>query len=214
MSVKEYWRDVHTKYQQTDWIDKPSLFAQEAIEYFPSAGRILELAAGQCQDGIFFASRGYSVIATDLTDQALKTAQQRTITESLTGKISFQELDLSQPLPFSDGSFQVVYSHLGLHYFNDQTTSGIFSEIHRVLSPEGIIAILVNTVEDPEANEGTVIEENFIELPNGIRKRYFTVDYMKRKSRQFTPFILDNKGQTYKDKAIGVNNLIRFVGKK
>lgn len=214
MSVKEYWKDVHTGYQQTDWIDKPSLFVQEAVEYFPPSGRILELAAGQCQDGILFASKGYSVMATDLTDQALKTAQQKATTEYLTGKINFQELDLSQSLPFPDGSFQIVYSHLGLHYFDDQTTSRIFSEIHRVLSPGGIVAVLVNTSEDPEINEGTVIEENFIELPNGIRKRYFTVDYMKRKSHQFTPIILDNKGQTYKDRAIGVNNLIRFIGRK
>ena len=60
------WSDLHKTYKQQDWIDKPSIFAEQAIKYFPESGRVLELGAGQAQDGCFFASQGYDVTAASL----------------------------------------------------------------------------------------------------------------------------------------------------
>ena len=58
------WKDLHQKfYKDADWIDKPNLFAQEAIKYFPKYARILELGAGQGQDSRFFAEHGYEVVS-------------------------------------------------------------------------------------------------------------------------------------------------------
>lgn len=41
------WEKLHSSYVGTDWIDKPSIFAKEAIKHFPKNGKILELGAGQ-----------------------------------------------------------------------------------------------------------------------------------------------------------------------
>ncbi len=43
------WKDLHANYQAQDWVDKPSLFAETAVQYFPKTGRILELGAGHGQ---------------------------------------------------------------------------------------------------------------------------------------------------------------------
>lgn len=62
----DIWSDLHQTYKEQDWIDKPSIFAEQAIKYFPKQGKVLELGAGQAQDGCFFASQGYEVTATDM----------------------------------------------------------------------------------------------------------------------------------------------------
>lgn len=54
------WKELHSHYQQQSWIEKPSIFAQNTIQYFPQAGTVLELGAGHGQDSIFFARKGSS----------------------------------------------------------------------------------------------------------------------------------------------------------
>lgn len=53
------WSDLHDNYKTKAWIDKPSIFAETAIAYFPAKGKILDLGAGLGQDSRFFAERGY-----------------------------------------------------------------------------------------------------------------------------------------------------------
>jgi SAM-dependent methyltransferase len=197
-----YWEKAHLKYSQADWIFRPTIFATQVVKYLPKTGRLLDLGAGQGQDSLYFADRGYRVVATDFSEFALSR-----ITDS---RIQKQLVDLSHPLPFSPGSFDVVYSHLALHYFNLKRTQNLFDEIYQILKPNGIFATLTNTVADPEITEATLLEPDFYES-GGIYKHYFSVDSMARLTHKFNILLLDGHGQTYKDK---INTLIRFVGRK
>lgn len=114
---------------------------------------------------------------------------------------------------FKDEAFEIVYSHLSVHYFTQKITKQIFSEIYRVLKPKGIVAILVNSTFDPEYGTGMELEEDYFEI-DSVRKRFFKVDSMKSFVQEFQVIVLDNLGATYKDRTKGVSNLIRFVGKK
>jgi ubiquinone/menaquinone biosynthesis C-methylase UbiE len=64
-----------------------------------------------------------------------------------------QQLDVSQPLPFPDSSFDVVFAELLLHYFPDTIMQQIMTEISRVLKPGGILACMMNSTKDPEYDE-------------------------------------------------------------
>ncbi len=44
------WNQLHKQYKDTDWIDKPNIFATEIIQYLPRLGKLLDLGAGQGQD--------------------------------------------------------------------------------------------------------------------------------------------------------------------
>jgi methylase of polypeptide subunit release factors len=66
------WKELHSNYQEQNWIKKPSLFAETAIQYFPKSGRILELGTGHGQGSFFFASHGYEVLSTDIEISSLK----------------------------------------------------------------------------------------------------------------------------------------------
>ncbi len=210
MHPENYWAKQHTEYATKNWIDKTTLFAQFAVIYFPPKGKILELGAGQGQDSRFFAKKGFDVTSTDLATNALQISKIKAEKENL--QINFQELDLTKKLPNGDATFDVVYSHLALHYFDIKTTQQIIDEVARILTPNGILAFLVNTIEDSEVNEYQMISEDFYQAPYGITKRYFNTTSVEILTKQyFETLLLDAKGQTYKDK---IKSLIRFIGKK
>lgn len=60
------WKDLHSNYQKQSWVEKPSIFAETAIQYFLVNGKILELGAGHGQNRFFFAERGYDVLSSDI----------------------------------------------------------------------------------------------------------------------------------------------------
>lgn len=207
--LKDYWKKTHEIYSKKDWINNTTIFAQFAVGYFPKQGKLLDLGAGQGQDSRYFAELGYDVTSTDISDSALKLSKENA--EGL--DIKFMEVDITNKLPFEDNSFDIVYSHMALHYFTDKKTREVFQEIFRVLKPQGILASLFNTIEDAETTDPgyASIEKDYYKSPEGLLKRYFSVDYLRDVTGElFTPVILDNKGETYKDM---IKSLIRFIGK-
>lgn len=210
--AKSVWQDLHKDYSGRDWIDKPSIFAEQVIDLFPHSGDLLELGAGLGQDSRFFAAAGYNVIATDLESSILELDQDK-MSADIQSRIQFQQMDMRQPFPIEDQSFNIVYAHLSLHYFERAKTREIFAEIYRILKPEGVFAFLANSTDDPEYNDGFELEKDFFQIDK-TSKRYFSIDSAREFADKFDVVLLDNKGETYKDRAKGVHNLIRFVGKK
>lgn len=211
--MSEEWTDKHQNtYAGSDWIDKPSIFAEMAVAYFPESGRVLDLGAGQGQDSRFFADRSYEVVSTDLEQRAIDISSSK-LPKTLTAKITLQRLDLRENLPFPDASFDVVYAHLSLHYFSTETTEQIFGEVIRLLKPGGVLAFLVNSTTDPEYGTGEQLEPDYFHT-DGMPKRYYTVASAAEFATGFNVKLLDDQGETYKDMAKGVHNLIRFIGTK
>lgn len=214
MKPNEYWTGAHVnRYKVQDWINKPSIFVTQIIDLLPKTGKVLDLAAGQGQDSRYFAKLGFDVTSTDFNNAALELSKEKADAEDLT--IDFLQVDAGQPLPFEDNSFDIVFSHLGIHYFNEKRTKAVFSEVNRVLKPGGFFAFLANTVDDPEIKEANFmkVEENFYkEVDTGLEKAYFSVDYVNLLNESlFEIILLDATGETYKDMT---KKLIRFVGRK
>lgn len=212
MNIQKYWEGKHKKYNLADWIEKPSLFAEFAVKYFPKQGKVLDLGAGQGQDSRYFSSLGYEVISTDLSDWALEVSKKHARDHKL--DIDFQKLDLSKGLlPYDDESFDVVYASLSLHYFDDKITEKLFSEIRRILKKDGVVAILLNNIIDPKTQYLTKIADGLFVNPEGILRRFFSLDYLKNKvNGKFNSIIMDDKGEALlKDDPV---DLIRFIGSK
>lgn len=206
---EKYWDTTHLeKYKNSDWVKKSSIFSKFAVDFFLKTGKLLEIGTGQGGDANFFNLLGYEVTATDFSEEALRLAG------SDFKNINFINLDTSKGLPFENESFDVVYSHMALHYFDKLTSEKVFKDIHRVLKPNGILATITNTMDDSEKEtyNYAIIEPGFYHDPKGITKRYFSVDSMGEFTKDlFETIILDNKGETYKD---DLNTLVRFIGKK
>ena len=72
---------------------------------------------------------------------------------------------------------------------------------------------MANSIDDPEYNTGTKIEEYYFDT-EGTKKRYFNVVTAREFTKNFETIICDNNGETYKDRVKGVQNLVRFIGVK
>lgn len=208
---QKYWDAKHLEEEELAKISCPSVFVELATRYFPPEIQILELGAGTGQDTHFLIDHGFQVTAIDFSKPALDLNLETANAEGR-NRLHIQQLDLSEPFPFADQSYDVVYAHLVVHYFDRQTTQQIFDEISRVLKPGGILAVLVNSIDDPEYGQGRKIEEDFFELRPERPKRYFSVSSLRPFTNSFEALVLDNKGaDPRRDHKTG---LIRFIGKK
>jgi SAM-dependent methyltransferase len=209
MDLIQYWKEKHLKYSGQDWIDKPSIFAKYVVDYFPKNGKLLELGAGQGQDSRFFAEKGFMVTSTDFSKEAVDIAKLKTKSSI---NLEYKLLDIRDHFPFGNQSFDIVYSHMSIHYFNNEMTEHVFDEIHRVLRKNGILALLLNSLTDPEIKNSKLISEDLYETPSGLIKRFFSEKSVQKfTGKKFKTIILDSEGETFKDET---KTLVRYIGKK
>jgi ubiquinone/menaquinone biosynthesis C-methylase UbiE len=211
MNTKDYWDSEWSKFEETDWEDTPTIFAQFALTYFPKEGKILELGAGLGKDTRYFAKYGYYVVSTDFSDKALEIGKWEAAMQKLTN-CEFLNVDISQPLPFKEAEFDVVYAHAVLHYFSHQVTDQILTEIARILADGGVFATLLKSKEDPQISKSLKLHENFYRTPEGLEERFFSLEEVhKEVNGLFKPVVLDASEQTHEaDNA----TFIRFIGQK
>lgn len=203
---KDYWDKKVDGYSNQEWSKKPSPFLLEVEKYFKKS-RVLELGAGAGQDSIWLSNNGYDVTLSDATNQYFEKVK------SQNNKIKeFKVFDITNPFPFDDNSFDTVYAHLVLHYFDDETMIKIISEIERVLSNNGILACLLNSVYDSEYINESANKDDMIDTGK-ITKRFFSKKSFSKFISNFDPILFDEKGSTPKDDALGNAKLVRFAGK-
>lgn len=169
----EHWNNAHSK----QWLHKHSVeetgFAEETNKKIPPHSTILELGCGEGNDSIYFAKQGHIITATDFSDIVIKQNTKRWSHSD----VNFVIQDISKPLEFGNGSFDVIYARLSLHYFTDDTTRNIFREIARVLKPEGMLCFMCKSTDNHINGQGEKIEDNMYEL-NGHVRHFFSKAYV------------------------------------
>ena len=139
MEGAEIWNKVY-KSDNIFFGEEPSNFALFCFNYMKTSinnlKNMLELGAGHGRDTIFFASNGaevqtidYSVISVEIL---AKIAKEKRLS------IKSQVFDVRRkPLPFPDGYFDAVYSHMlfNMRFSQDELRFAL-SEIKRVLKPK------------------------------------------------------------------------------
>jgi SAM-dependent methyltransferase len=162
----------------------PSDLAREYLEVFgPQEGTILDLGCGEGRDSILFGNQGHDAVGLDFSHRAVRSA--RDDSRHLQRRIRFVVADMARgSLPFADVAFGGVFSHDGLHYFDDAITSRLFADIRRVVAEDGVFGFSVKSVRDPQWGEGIEIEPNFFVL-NGHARHFFDVQYAQEKLRGF-----------------------------
>jgi len=135
----KYWRRHLAEPERMDifeqlWIDKH----QELIDKL-NKGHVLDLGCGIGQFTDYWLVNGFQVISADISENALNALKERTPSATTV------ELDMSKPLPFEAGTFDVVFANLSIHYFDEKTTIALSGEIQRVLKPGGLFIGSVNS---------------------------------------------------------------------
>jgi SAM-dependent methyltransferase len=137
---------------------------------------LLDLGCGDGRDSIYFSKKGLKVTAVDFS----KTAINRL-------KSSGNDIDCLvaniENIKLKANSFDVIYAHLSLHYFNDRTTEAILQNIHKALKKGGLLFIKCKSTDDFLYGKGKKIGENIYQDEH--LRHFFTKDYLLAKLEKF-----------------------------
>jgi SAM-dependent methyltransferase len=204
-------RQIWESWHHTHSYATPSGHAEEELDAFvenlPADGsgpRILEVGCGQGREAINLGRRGYDVVAFDLSPTAIKIA--RADARKAGVSVDFSVRDASQPLPYRSNSFQGIFAHLSLHYFDDATTHDVFTELARVLAPGGVLYFTVRRVGDKFWGKGERIDTNLYCYEGHIRG-FFDIGYAQGLLQGWEI----RKCEYYEVKAIRLENPGKFL---
>ncbi len=129
---------------------------------------VLELGCGEGRDTRELIALGASVVAGDLSAQALA------LHAAALPAVPRVQLDIAAGLPFAAQTFGCVLASLSLHYFSWSETIAVFTDVRRCLRPEGWLVLRVNSRRDVYygARGHAVIEPNFYRVRDRT-KRFF-----------------------------------------
>lgn len=137
---------------------------------------LLDLGCGMGQDAEYFAKKGLHVTAVDFSESGIQL-----VPKNANLKTIYQDI---QNVDFKNNSFDVIYAHLSLHYFNDDATTQIFNKLYYVLKKGGLIFIKCKSTDDTLYGAGEKIESDMF-CKDGHIRHFFSKEYMKEKMAKF-----------------------------
>jgi ubiquinone/menaquinone biosynthesis C-methylase UbiE len=157
-----------------------------SAETFAKKGlkKVLELGCGQGRDTVMFLGKGFEVTAVDFCQTGLDQLKECTSCNGLIKGLKLVRADAKEGLPFPDGSFDAVYSHM---FFTMQFTEAemqkMMDDLRRILRPGGYNIYSVRSDKDPHYLKGKHFGEDMYQNPLGFVVHFFTEDKIKRLSK-------------------------------
>ncbi|MER7515419.1 class I SAM-dependent methyltransferase [Streptomyces sp. NPDC126499] len=153
---REHWERTYQEHPEM-YGAEPSAPARYAADVFARAGvrDVVELGAGHGRDALWFARRGFSVLATDFSAEGLGRLAENAETEGLAARVGTAVVDVREPLPFRAGSADAVFAHMLLCM--DLSTGRIeelVTEVRRTLRPGGTFVYTVRHTGDAHYGAG------------------------------------------------------------
>jgi SAM-dependent methyltransferase len=167
MTDSRYWDQI--------WTERPAMgvnnFARRAFIRIQAAQlqTLLDIGCGTGQDALYFARRGLQVTALDIATAGLERLRAR---ES---RITCLAKDVCA-LDFPNDSFEVIYAHLSLHYFDDLQTRRVFHSINDTLAPGGLFFVKCKSVDDRLYGEGEQVGPDMFFYRH--LRHFFSLQYM------------------------------------
>jgi SAM-dependent methyltransferase len=104
--------------------------------------RVLEFGCNLGATAVVLALLGAEVVATDVDPELVALARANAARYRVADRIQFLSHDPTRPLPFGDAAFDVVCCNSVLEYVSDDHLAATQGELHRVLSPGGLLLIM------------------------------------------------------------------------
>lgn len=136
---------------------------------------VLELGCGTGVDTKTLVDAGLSVLATDISAEAIAQAMQ------VAPAAVFSTQDVRHAFPVGLASTGVILASLSLHYFPWRDTQQIFERIAKTLMPDGLFLCRLNSTDDVHFGARGYPElEPDLFLVDGQPKRFFTREAIEK----------------------------------
>ena len=121
---------------QTSWVTtEESHEIPQLLELTPSSS-VLEIGCGSGRYAMYVAeTTGCRIVGLDLNAEGIRNARALAQAQNLGSQVSFQQCDVSQPLPFADRAFDAAYANDVLCHIPGRLS--LLRELRRVLKPGG-----------------------------------------------------------------------------
>jgi len=113
-------------------------------------GRALDLGCGEGGDALWLAEQGWHVVAIDISETALKRAQEDAEARGVGDRIDFEQHDLSETFP--EGPFDLVNAEF-LHSTLPLDRTRIFTRAADAIRPGGLLLIVDHAGPPPWASK-------------------------------------------------------------
>jgi ubiquinone/menaquinone biosynthesis C-methylase UbiE len=173
----------------------------------PKGKTLLDVGCGFGADTSFLAKKGFAVTAMDFSKSSVAAVTAKA--EDFGLHVRALQGDLREKLPFASNSFDVLYAHLSVHYFDDAKTHAVFAELRRVLKPGGLLFVKCKSVEDPLFGKGKKVGEDMY-LYKHVR-HFFSKKAMQKYLKDFQILRLRKSSSFYDDM---VSRFIEATAKK
>lgn len=111
-------------------------------------GRALDAGAGPGHDAAFLAARGWSVLAVDLSAEALKLAERTVRAEGQQGRVTLREADVLK-LKEPSESFALVHDRGCFHTLPEADRARYVAQMARLLQPGGKVVLRTFSEAEP-----------------------------------------------------------------
>jgi SAM-dependent methyltransferase len=130
--VETYGEDLG----QTSWVTTDESAEIMRLLALTRDSQVLEIGSGSGRYALQVASTtGCHVLGVDINEPGVQHANQLAVAENLAERVKFEKCDASQPLRFSDASFDAVFSNDVLCHIPGRDK--LLRELRRVLKPGG-----------------------------------------------------------------------------
>ncbi|MGN7297946.1 class I SAM-dependent methyltransferase [Ferdinandcohnia sp. SAFN-114] len=115
---------------------------ENLVSYFErnffSGGKVLDLGCGPGRNAIYFAAKGCTVDAVDLSEESLKEAEERATESKL--QVSFIHKNIFD-LEIENGAYDIVYDSGCFHHIAPHRRISYINLVKKALKPNGYFAI-------------------------------------------------------------------------
>lgn len=193
MSTSQYWQNKWVKQTR----ESVNNFARRSYTFIKDKNcqTLLDVGCGSGRDALYFHRKGLQVTALDFSRSGIEQLKARN------PEIECRQQDI-QHAQFKPNSFNVIYAHLSLHYFDDQTTTKIFNKLHRWLKKGGYIFIKCKSTDDSLYGKGKKVGPDMYWKNHDAKqedhvRHFFSKKYMQKKLRQFKIIKIRKTSSTY-----------------
>lgn len=148
---EQFGRTAESYVRNSGFAGGEDLAETERLLQPTSEDTLLDVACGGGHTALYFAPKVRSVVASDLTMQMLKKAQEFISEEGKIENVTFREAD-AEDLPFPAGAFTLLTCRIAPHHFPDVPRA--LREFYRVLRRGGRMVVIDTLLpDDPEIAE-------------------------------------------------------------
>jgi SAM-dependent methyltransferase len=146
--AKEHWEQHYGERDQL-WSGRVNVRLAEVVSLL-EPGHALDLGCGEGADACWLAERGWTVVAVDISDTALRRATAAAEAQGLSDGIQFVQHDLSDSFP--DGTFDLVSAQF-LHSMLPFDRPRVLQQAASAIRPGGVLLIVDHAGPPPWASK-------------------------------------------------------------